>query len=322
MTISRQDLVIIGKQLRRRKQQLREQIRAGMLHQDEPVNQLIIPKQIFNTSVDLESDKWMFNGFVVKIGDQLVVVDPGVSFFARFTAAGLSSLDVRALILTHWHTDHSGDLVMFIEKILRNKSQEIKLFLPKSGFASELPPYYREKLTQSKHIELNLLNESDSVSKFEFINHSQIEFVSLFHSISDTFGFKINLDGRLFGYVSDTGYAVEVKTDLGVYPPESVIGKFEQIIKRHDYIKDFYSNVHSAVVNINDLQYDRHSKYHLSGWDVWDLFKDSALTQLILQHIPLVNAEGEDSNYIYKLFFDDQSYKTILPHYLGRKVVL
>ena len=322
MPINRQDLIAIAKGLRVKKDRTKEMIKNGRFYEKHFLNQVVIPRQLFDASVDLESDKWFFNGFVIKHGHRLFVVDPGVSFYARFIAAGLSPLDISALFLSHGHTDHCGDMVVFIEKILRNKSKKIKVFIAKTAFESEIPLYHRDKLKEAEHIDLKLLNDKDSDLRFDLFDGLKIEFISLFHSVPDTFGFKLAVGDQKFGYVSDTGYAVKVETDRGEYPPEAIRGKFKGIIKRHDYIRDFYQDVNTAIVNINDLHYNRHSKYHLSGWDVLDLFKGSRLKRLILQHLSPLDIEGEDSSYIYKLFFSDQSYKTVLPHYLGKMISL
>ena len=322
MTIKKQNLIAISKKLRNKKDRLKSWIKTGKPLSLPSENQLVFPRQLFDTSLDLQSDKWYFNGFVIKSKDQLLVVDPGVDFYSRFTTAGLSPLDIGGLILSHGHTDHSGDIVIFIEKVLRNKSQKIDVFIPKSAFEAEIPIYHQVKLQKSEHVNLVLLNKQKNNHSHTILGNLRIEFIPLYQSSPDTFGFKLYLQNQTVGYVSDTGYAVKVKTDQGVYPPSTMEGNFIKIQEKHEYIKNFYQDVGQAIVNINDLHYNRHSKYHLSGWCVLDLFRNSSLQQLILQHLSPINADGEDSNYIYKLFFSDQPYETLLPHYLGRVISL
>lgn len=49
-----------------------------------------------------------------------------------------------------------------------------------------------------------------------------------------------------------------------------------------------------------------------------DICKDTKIEKVMLQHLASVNVDGEDSNYLYKLFFIDEGYEIFLPHYIGR----
>ncbi|GIW59212.1 MAG: hypothetical protein KatS3mg087_0278 [Patescibacteria group bacterium] len=318
--MNKTDLIAISKKLREKKDELKKLVKSGGIGEHKSKYRIIIPKQLFDTSLEFQSDQWYFNGFVIDVDGVLVVVDPGVDFYSRFTAAGLSVNNIQALIITHNHVDHTASVPVFVEKILRNKSRVIDVFISEDAYETKIPSYYKEELNKATHIRVMLLQEEQKTYSETILGSYSIQFLSLFHSCPDTFGFKIEINGQKVAYVSDTGYAIKVKTDTGVYESKEASGNFVNIEEKHQYIKDFFSDAHVAIVNINDLEYNRHSKYHLSGWDVLDLFQDTQIKQILLQHISPVNAEGEDSNYLYKLFYKDEPYQIILPHYLGRNI--
>jgi len=317
--IDKSNLIAIAKELRDRKDQAKQMVREGTINDVGSLNQVIIPRCLFDASKELQADQWYFNGFVIKLGEKLIIVDPGVDFYSRFSKTGLSIMDVECVIITHGHIDHTGSVDIIVEKLLRNKSKKIDLFVSQDAFEQKISRYYQEKLLEKEHISVVRLNDDNVNLKFETLGH-KLEFVKLHHSVKDAFGFKIDIGTEKIGYVSDTGYAIKVKTNKGVFASQLAEGDFEEIIEKHEYIKYFFQDVGLTVLNMNDLQYNRHSKYHLSGWDVLDIFKNSKLKKLVLHHLSLINVDGEDSNYLNKLFFADQSYEICLPHYLGRTV--
>jgi len=320
--MDKKDIISISKRIRKAKDEVKKQVREGKVAKSFSVNKgfrIIDPPHVFTPSLEMQSDKWYFNGFLIDISGKLIVVDPGVDFYSRFSRTGLNFFDIKAVIVTHGHTDHIASLAVFIEKILRNEIDKKQFFISKLAFENELTSYHQNQLKKRNDVELILLKK-DGPGKYALFNKDKIEFISLHHSYKDTFGFKIEHGEMIFGCVSDTGYAKRVKTDRGIFEPHKTKGEFIEIIKKHDYIKDFYSDCRIVALNINDLHYNRHSRFHMSGWDVLDLFKDVPLRKLILFHLSPISAKRENGNYIYRLFFKGQLYKTILPRYVGRVI--
>jgi len=320
--MNKKDLIDFSVELRRKKDKAKEFVKSGQLNEKQVKCRIIIPKQLFDTSLELQSDQWYFNGFIIDCEGKLIVVDPGVDFYSRFSSTGLQINDIQALIVTHGHIDHTASLQIMIEKLLRNKSKRIDIFISQDAYNSKVPSYYHEQLSKSEHIKVVILSDNRGCLQDEILGKYKIEFLPLFHSCPDTFGFKMNINGKKLGYIADTGYSIKIKTTLGVYCPNEFVGKFISIEEKHTYIRDFFSDVEANIVNINDIEYNRHSKYHLCARDVEDILKGTKTQQLILQHISPVNIEGEDSNYLYKLFFKDEPYQVVLPHYLGRTIFL
>jgi len=317
--MNKNDLIDYSVKLRQKKDKLKKLVNIGAANNSSKSDyRIIIPRQLFETSRELESDMWYFNGFMIDCKGELIVVDPGVDFYSRFSTSGLSIDKIRSVIVTHSHIDHIASLQIILEKILKNKSKNVDLFISETAYKENVSVYCSEKITKEENIRIVLLKEKNGQFSDSILANGKITFLPLFHSVPETFGFKIKIQGKKIGYLSDSGYSVKVKTNLGVFSPEEVKGKFVSIEEKREEIKRFFIDVDLSVVNINNLHFNRHSKYHLSGWDILDIFKGSKVKKIILQHLSLINAEGEDSNYLYKLFFSDQSYDLVLPHYLGR----
>lgn len=320
----RQLLIEYNQNTRQLKDEIKASVKAGDLIDDKDVSavKIVIPPIVADNSLEMRSDQWWFNGFLICKEGGVILVDPGVDFYTRFTKTKYSIFDIKTIVVTHGHSDHISSLPIFIEKLSRDKTNRIDVFISDFAYENELSGYMKKLLSNGEKFNLVRISDNDEPVKHKTQMGDEFEFVKLFHSIQDTFGFKMNVDGHLVGYVSDTGYAIKIKTDKGVFNAEETEGDFEEIVEKHNHIKDFYSDVDVAVVNANDLQYNRHSKFHLGGWDMLDLFENSKLSKLVMHHIPPVNIEGEDVNMLYKLFLHDQRYKVYLPNALGRQVNL
>ena len=307
----RKEIIKFSQKLRKSKDLLKRAILHKKFRRQKDAIILLRHIDEFRENNEYLGDKWLYNGFVLRINNSLVIVDPGVSFYSRFLSSGLSLNQVNSIILTHKHLDHSNDLLVLLEIITKYRDTKLELYLP-YDFYSEIPEYYK-KLMRDKEVKVNLLKNDIHKFSFGFDKKIKIEFIKLHHSIKNTYGFKINIKNKRISYLSDTGYSVLVKTSKGEYKPDRVIGYVEMIIKKHDYIKKFYSDSNYLIANINDLHFNRHSTYHLSGYDLLDLLENSNVRILVLQHLPILDARGEDSKYIYKLFFLDQKYVVVIP---------
>ncbi len=320
------DIIQISQKIRSLKDQEKKNLKNGIISNPNIASEgikVVLPKYLFENELDLRADMDYFNGFLIDVVGDLIVVDPSTDFYARMLASGYSPLQIRALIVTHHHMDHLDGLRIFLEKFYRYGSNKIDLFLPYEAHQTEISEYHRNKMASKEYINLVLLDADNGQHQTSTIlGKYQIEFLEMFHGCIDTFGFKIKFPEFELGHITDTGYAIEVETSQGIFPSKEAEGDFIKITQKHEYIKEFYKDSDYVVVNINDISYNRHSKYHLSGHDVVDIFQDSKLKKLILQHILPINIEEEDSNYLYKLFFYGQPYETMIPHYLKRVIKL
>lgn len=319
--MNKNEIVQFQNKIRSSKDALKKEVltsKTGVSHV-----KIVIPTSLYIPQVYTNADQWYFNGFIIDNNGELMVVDPGVDFYSRFTTTGYDFAQISTLIISHNHIDHTSSAPLFIEKLMKFKNPNHRIYISKDAWDTKIPEYIKEKSQDTEYEKLICLLHGDHGDILEYGDSSVcLKFLALYHSCPDTFGFSLRLNGSEVGYISDTGYAVSVETTSGVEDPKSTTGEHVTIIDKHQYIADFYRSCITVIVNVNDLDYNRHSKYHLSGWDVLDILRNSVAEKLILHHLASVDAEGEDSNYLYKLFFADEEYKTLLPHFTGRIIEL
>lgn len=308
----------LSKSMREKKDLLKRQIRPTNLRNKQAIR-IIIPKLLIQPTIDILRDKWYFNGFILAVKSTYILVDPGVDFYTRFLYSGLNFTSICGIIISHSHLDHIYSLNLFLDKFLRNKVGSLELFLPSGAYKDLIFKEIKEKISCSDLVHVHQITPNFS---YNLKSGSTIEFIKLYHSIKGTYGFKLTSEKVILGFISDTGYSIRVKTNKGTFSPETSHGQFESIIKKHQYIKNFFKEAGTVVVNINDIEYNRHSKYHLSGWDVLDLFKKTNIKNIILQHISPYNAVGRNNLISYKKFFYDEAYKVIIPGIGGRVVTV
>jgi hypothetical protein len=148
----------------------------------------------------------------------------------------------------------------------------------------------------------------------------------LFHSISGTFGFILEYHKFKLGYISDTGYTKKFRTTTDqVYETGNGTyeGDFSEILTKHIWIKEYFSQVDYLIANINDLLFTKHSKYHLTGFDLIDILKNSRVKQCIIQHRHPVDLLNLDSaNLTAKYISQESKISTISVPVEGMKVNL
>ena len=285
---------------------------------------LHFPKVCYKQTVTDHSFQWYFNGFIVGIGESLGVVDPGVDFYTRFTQAGLDLNDVIAIFISHEHIDHTASLLVLVDMIVR-LGKPIDLIMPEDCLKSRLPDYLRDEILRGKtNINLILLTNENFSDKVQYNSPllDGLSFVKLYHSALETFGFSLKIGKQSFVYVSDTGYAEEIETSAGLFPPSGVKGDVRKITVKHGDIKEAVSGATHAVVNINDIAYSRHARTHLTAWDVQDIFAGTNLVCLYLQHQFPYNIHDEDNSIDFCDFFADQPYEVHMPYGEEFKITL
>lgn len=277
--------------------------------------ELIIPATVYKpTKVDWSFQQY-FNGFVLAFGEELMIIDPGADFYSRLTQSGLNINDTRAVFVSHKHIDHLAGLPLILDMLIK-LNRSVDLIMSQDTFDEVLTDFLREQLAEGRHnINLILITASDYevASKVKWNALRSIQLVSLYHSAPHTFGFRVKHDEKEFLYISDAGYSKQIETDKGIFEPNQAEGNFKKIVSKHDSLREFAQSADIAIVNINDLFYNRHAHTHLIGWDVIDIFKGSRLKKLVLQHLSPYNARGESNEEIYTSFFAEEKYDCILP---------
>lgn len=271
---------------RKNKLQIREQLRLQSI-QSLPEEKINFPAYTFNTNaMYTRVFPWKYNGFILYLGPLVLVVDPGVDFFSRCINSNINVMQPDTIFVSHGHLDHYASASPILEAMAsENDDKKIRIIASKE--------FYSQRLISEWHLNTNgdgLKNVTPLIAEpeKEIALNSQTTLlpIELMHSINGTIGFLIKYKNTKIGYISDTGYAKTFKTTSGIYQADNDYkGDFEMIIEKHKYIKKAFEDVDYLVCNIYDFIYTRHSKTHLSGYDIIDILKDTAIKYCILTHM-------------------------------------
>ena len=233
---------------------------------------------------------WLQNGFILKKGDNVIAVDPGVNFVLRLTESGFDLSNITHIFISHTHLDHSADANVLMDFMIRAKSN-VKIIAPKSVYEEKVISDFHSGLKQKFPVNHSaiIINES---SEIELLNGYKMTFIPLQHSV-ECYGFKISGDNYNYTYLSDTSYTKELITKNNTIVPITNITDYLKDAKSksyHSYIKEFAKDSNILIVNIDSFMYTKNSKTHLPLQDLLEILKDNNIKKIIIAH---VNPMGE-----------------------------
>ncbi len=143
-------------------------------------------------------------GFRINSKSANIHVDPGPGALIYSIKNGQDPLSLDAIIVTHNHTDHVSDAAVMIEGMTSYslKKRGIVIGSKKTlegeekgigNWHQSLVTTYTAQYGDSKHFK---------TAKGEF----GIEIAKMKHDEPTTFGFRLTMDGRIIGYITDTEY--------------------------------------------------------------------------------------------------------------------
>ena len=250
---------------------------------------------------------WLQNGFILKKGDNVIAVDPGVNFVLRLTESGFDLSTITHIFISHTHLDHSADANVLMDFIIRAKAS-VKIIAPKS--------VYDEKVISDFHSGLKPkfpVNHSaiiiDENSEIELLDGYKMTFVPLQHSV-ECYGFKISGNNQNYTYLSDTSYTRELVTKNNKIISITDITDYMENVKsksNYNYIKEFLKDSDVLITNIDSYMYTKNSKTHLPLLDLLEIIKDNNIKKIIIAHVnPIGELKYEEwgnklAKYVYKI---------------------
>jgi glyoxylase-like metal-dependent hydrolase (beta-lactamase superfamily II) len=123
--------------------------------------------ELLARAFEQDSIPWTFNCFLINTGKQLVLIDTGIgsgmgaaagNLVRNMRAAGYQPEQVDEVLLTHFHPDHSGGLVVdgnrtFPNATIRANKLEAEFWLSKSNLdkaPAAMQPYFQGALAALK----------------------------------------------------------------------------------------------------------------------------------------------------------------------------
>lgn len=250
---------------------------------------------------------WLQNGFILKKGNNIIAVDPGVNFVLRLTESGFDLSSITHIFISHSHLDHSADANVLMDFMIRAKAP-VKIIAPKSVYEEKVISDFHSGI-KTKFPVNHLAVIIDENTKIELLDGYKMKFISLHHSV-ECFGFKIYNNKEKYTYLSDTSYTKELLTKNKEYIKINDIKNYvEGAVPSvcYDYIKDFLKDSDILITNIDSFIYTKNSKTHLPILDLLEIIKDNNIRKIILAHInPIGELKYEDwgiklAKYVYKI---------------------
>ncbi|MBP5444665.1 MAG: MBL fold metallo-hydrolase [Acholeplasmatales bacterium] len=124
-----------------------------------------------------------------------IIIDAGISFKQfkkRLNDSGIETINPDALLITHEHGDHTGNMCSLLNKL------NVNYYINERSYLSLSPDIYH-----------NIKNLNHTfVSPFEKIkiNDMEIEFIPLSHDTVECLGMVIKENDKKVVYIADTGY--------------------------------------------------------------------------------------------------------------------
>ncbi len=189
-------------------------------------------------------------GIWLNLNGTEILLDPGPGCIVQSTKRKLEARKLKAIILSHRHLDHSGDMNIMVEAMTQGGFQPHgRVFLPSDALNPEpvVYSYLKEYIDGIEVLKEGKSYEVDGVKFTTPVRH--------IHGV-ETYGIKFNFGEHEFSYIADTKY-------------------FEKLVEIY----------HSELIIINVVFLDNHFKVdHLSVIDAEKIIAEIKPKVAILTH--------------------------------------
>lgn len=236
---------------------------------------------------------WHRNGFILKVGSNIIAVDPGVDFVLRLTESEFNLTDITHIVITHSHLDHVSAANTLMDFLIRAKSS-VQIIAPISVYETKGISDFHSGIKAEFPINHSAIT-IDETSEIKMSDGYTMTFVSLVHS-APCYGFKISGNNKTYTHLSDTSYSTKIITknnqeffikDIKDYVEEGIT------IDNHAHIKEFVKGSDMLIANVDSFMYTKNSKTHLPLLDLIEIIENNDVQNIILSH---VNPDAELDN--------------------------
>jgi len=267
---------------------------------------------------------WLQNGFIIKKGDNVIAVDPGVNFVLRLTESGFDLSSITHIFISHSHLDHSADANVLMDFLIRGK-KPVKIIAPKSVFEEKVISDFHSGITVKFPVNHSAII-IDEKSSIELFSGYKMTFISLNHSV-ECYGCKITDGYNSYTYLSDTSFSKKLITKNKEIINVKDIKDYAEDVTSYSYnndIKEFVRESEILICNVDSFLYTKNSKTHLSTMDLLELAKDNCINKIILAHInPIGELKYEEWSYkLAKYVFAKTKIQTIAIKRNGNKIYI
>lgn len=168
------------------------------------------------------------SGYLLKIGDDLSLIDCGSAVTSSFLRLGLDPFDLKRLFISHTHSDHVCELSLIVQLMsVRGRSAKLDLYLPQEFvtpfrnyleavylFEDRLPfrlvmHGYEEGTIYEDDFTLEAIKNAHLAKYRDIIRESDAS------NLMQSYSFKIAAAERTFFYSGDVASIDDIKDHLG-----------------------------------------------------------------------------------------------------------
>ena len=172
--------------------------------------------------IDVFSSGSEGNSTLIKTSSVNILVDAGLSKKAiveNLELSGVTLNDVKAILVTHEHVDHTKGLLTILSKnkidtfMTNGTYQALKKMLAKSERTKSQLELLKERLDDGT---IKILKKDSDNFLYEpfYIDDLYIQPLPMFHDALETIGFVFTSELKRFVYITDTGYVHNSLYDL------------------------------------------------------------------------------------------------------------
>ena len=142
-------------------------------------------------------------GFRINSSTANIYVDPGPGALIHSIKNKQDPLDLDCVIVTHNHTDHVSDAQVMVEGMTGYCLKKKGIFIGTENVLElgGISKWHQEKV-KTVHMAQFGEKKTFETGKGSF----SIEIFEMKHKDEPTFGFKLEIDGKMMGYISDSEY--------------------------------------------------------------------------------------------------------------------
>lgn len=150
-------------------------------------------------------------GFRINSKSANIHVDPGPGALVHSIKNKQDPLKIDCVIVTHNHTDHVSDAQVMVEGMTGYCLKKRGIFIATRNVIEQngISRWHQEKI--------GTVHEAEFGEKKKFSTEKgsfEIEIIKLDHKDEPTFGFKLDIDGVVIGYISDSEYVKSFGSDF------------------------------------------------------------------------------------------------------------
>lgn len=133
--------------------------------------------KFLGTGVAVHNNKKAQSGILVEDKSK-ILVDCGIGTFLRLEQAGVDVRDIDAILITHNHLDHNGDLLAILKARWLLDADKIEIYGPKGT-----EQFLKDLLNAYKYLDGKVKYEVFEKENFQ-VNEFEIKAIKTYHSIA------------------------------------------------------------------------------------------------------------------------------------------